>query len=148
MKKPIYKSKLLDFYSVSVETELELPLYNSGVKAGFPSPAEDFAELSIDLNKQLIKNPASTFLTRVDGDSMKDIGIHNNDLLVVDRSLDPENGKIAVCFVDGDFTLKKIKIDKDCCYLMPANKRFEPIKITEDNEFIVWGIVTHVIKHF
>ena len=94
----------------------------------------------------MIKNPASTFFSRVNGDSLRDMNINNRDLLIVDKSLEPRDGKIAVCFLDGEFTLKTIKIEKDCCWLIPANEEYEPIKVTEQNDFIIWGIVTHVIK--
>lgn len=121
---------------------------SEALRAGFPSPAEDFSEVSIDLNVELIKHPASTFFCRVSGDSMQDMGINDGDLLVIDKSLEPQDGKVAVCYIDGDFTLKEIKIEKDCCWLIPANKDFSPIKVTADNEFLVWGIVTHAIKSY
>jgi len=79
---------------------------------------------------------------------MQYAGISDGDLLVIDKSLEPEDGKIAVCFIDGEFTVKRIKLEKDGCYLMPANEAFKPIHVTADNEFILWGIVTHVIKSF
>jgi len=119
-----------------------------GIKAGFPSPAQDFMEASIDLNRELIRNPSSTFFGRVNGDSMQDMGIGHGDLLVIDKSLEVASGKIAVCFIDGEFTLKEIKIEENCCWLIPANKKYEPMKVTEDNEFIVWGILIHVVKSF
>ncbi len=144
----LYKTKTLDFFSASTETALPLPFIEEGIKAGFPSPANDFIDASIDLNKELIKNPSSTFFGRVNGDSMQDYGIHDGDLLVIDKSLEPRDGKIAVCYIDGEFTIKKIKVEKDYCLLMPANKKYRPIKVTPDNEFIVWGIVIHVIKTF
>jgi len=144
----LHKSNLLEFFTASNDVSIERPLFDGGVSAGFPSPAQDFSEHSIDLNLALLKNPASTFFTRVSGDSMKDIGIHDGDLLVIDKSLDPENNKIAVCFIDGEFTLKKIKLEKDTCWLIPANENYKPIKVTEENDFIVWGIVTFVIKEF
>lgn len=144
--KAITKTGNLDFYSVSTETALELPYMEGGVKAGFPSPADDFLDLSIDLNAELIRNPPSTFFCRVKGDSMQDMGINDGDLLVVDRSIEPTNGKVAVCYIDGEFTLKTIKIEKDCVWLVPANAKYKPIKVTADNEFVVWGIVTYSIK--
>ena len=144
----LHKSKLLEFYSASTDVSIDRPMFSEGISAGFPSPAQDFSEHSIDLNLALLKNPASTFFSKVSGDSMKDIGIHDGDLLIIDKSLEPVDGKIAVCFIDGDFTLKRIKIDKDFCWLVPANENYKPIKVTEDNDFIVWGIVTFVIKEF
>jgi len=146
--KKLHKGNILDFYSISSETYLELPLIEQGISAGFPSPADDFLDISIDLNKELIKNPSATFFGRVNGDSMQDLGIDDGDLLIIDKSLEPVNGKIAVCFIDGEFTLKKIKTEKNFCWLVPANKKYKPIKVTENNEFIVWGIVKHVIKSF
>ncbi|NTW32472.1 MAG: translesion error-prone DNA polymerase V autoproteolytic subunit [Bacteroidetes bacterium] len=142
----LHNTKTLDIFSCSTETMLELPLIDKGISAGFPSPANDFIDVAIDLNKELIKNPSSTFFGRVKGDSMKDSGINNGDLLIIDKSLEPQNGKIAVCFIDGEFTIKRIILDKDCCWLMPANNDYKPIKVTEENDFIVWGIVVHVIK--
>jgi len=140
--------KNIEFYSVSFDTFLELQLVEGGISAGFPSPAQDFLDLSIDLNKEFVKNPSATFYGRVRGDSMKDLGIDNGDLLIIDKSIAPKDGKIAVCFIDGEFTLKKLQIEKDHIWLVPANEKYKPIKVTEDNEFIVWGIVVHVIKSF
>ncbi len=123
-----------------------VPLIQSGISAGFPSPADDFKETRISLDKTLITNKESTFYARVSGKSMIDAGLDNGDLLVIDRSLEPENGKIAVCFIDGEFTVKRLKIEKDVLFLMPANKQYKPIKITNENNLIIWGIVTYVIK--
>lgn len=142
----IHRSNVLEIYSASTEVHVELPLIEQGIRAGFPSPADDFLDISIDLNRELIKNPSATFYARVKGNSMQDAGIGDGDLIIIDKSLEPTNGKIAVCFIDGEFTIKRIKIDKDCCWLMPANNSFKPIKVTEENEFLVWGIVLHVIK--
>lgn len=149
MKIPkVHRSGLIDFYSPFALEEMYLPLAEGGISAGFPSPAADFSEKGIDLNKALIKNPSSTFYGRVNGDSMKDLGIEDGDLLVIDKSLEPQDGKIAVCFIDGEFTLKTIKREKNHCLLMPANEKYKPIKVTEKNDFLVWGIVIHVIKSF
>ncbi len=143
-----HTSTTIDIISAISETALELPLVSEGISAGFPSPALDFADMTIDLNKHLIKHPASTFYGRVKGESMKDDGIDNGDLLVIDKSLEPMNNKIAICFIDGEFTIKKIKIEKDICWLIPANEKYKPIKVTSENDFLIWGIVTHVIKSF
>ncbi len=140
------KTNNLQFFSVSDDTNIKRPFIDSGIKAGFPSPAEDFTEISIDLNLELIKNPSSTFFARVSGNSMKDLGILDGDLIIVDKSMEPVSGKIAVCFIDGEFTLKQIEIKKNYCLLIPANKEYKPIKVTPDNDFIIWGIVTFVIK--
>ncbi len=146
--KRIIKTKTLEFFSASTDTAIERPLVEGEIKAGFPSPAEDFAEISIDLNIELLKNPSSTFFCRVSGDSMEDMGICDGDLLVVDKGLEPTDGKVAVCYIDGEFTLKRIKLEKDYCWLVPANKKYKPIKVTMDNELIIWGIVTYSIKAF
>jgi DNA polymerase V len=137
--------KNLTFIIPNENNKMPLPFIGD-VKAGFPSPAADFAEDRIDINEELIKNPSTTFYARVNGSSMIDSDIHDGDILVIDKSLEPENGKVAVCFIDGEFTLKRIKVDKDCLWLMPANIKFEPIKVTEENDFVVWGVVTYVIK--
>ena len=137
----------IDFYSLDdTLTELILPMVEGGISAGFPSPASDYLDIPIDLNKELIKNPSATFLGRVKGLSMKDAGIDDQDIIVVDKSLDPQNGKIAVCYIEGEFTLKRIKIRGKEIYLMPANIDFKPLRVTEDNDFLIWGIVTYVIK--
>lgn len=137
----------IDFYTADVATDLSLPLAE-GIKAGFPSPAQDYIDLAFDLNKELVKNPSSTFYGRVRGDSMVDEGINDGDVLVIDKSLPPADGRKAVCYIDGEFTLKTIRVKKDGIYLMPANPAYKPIKVTEENDFVVWGIVTYVIHKF
>lgn len=146
--KKIHNSKNIDFYSVSIDTEMFLPYVKDGISAGFPSPADDFLDASIDLNRELIRNPNSTFYGKVRGNSMKDLGIHDGDLLIIDKSIEPQNGKIAICYIDGEFTVKTIKIEQDCIWLIPANKDYHAIKVTKDNDFLVWGIVINVIKYF
>lgn len=141
-----YNSKNIDIYSAITETDLDLPFVDGGISAGFPSPALDFVDAKIDLNKHLIKHPSATFYGRVKGHSLKNAGIDDGDLLVIDRSLEPTSGKIAVCYIDGEFTAKRIKKTKTEVWLLPENEEYPPIKIEEDNNFIVWGIVTHVIK--
>ena len=143
----LHEASHLAIYSLQMESELQLALIPS-VSAGFPSPAADFMELGIDLSKELIKNPATTFLGRVKGNSMMDVGIQDGDLIIIDKSLPLADGKIAVCFLDGEFTVKRIQLDKAGCWLVAENKEFSPIRVTEDNEFLVWGIVTNVIKKF
>lgn len=136
----------LAVFSVSTETKLSRPFIDQGISAGFPSPAQDFIDLSIDLNKELIKHPSSTFFGRVKGCSMIDAGINNGDLLIVDKSLGSTDGKIAVCFIDGEFTVKRLKVEKDCCWLLPENESYDPIRVTAENDFVVWGVVVYVIK--
>ena len=116
------------------------------VKAGFPSPADDTPHEKLDLMRLVVRHPASTFYFRISGVSMVDDGFDEGDIVVVDRSLEPTNNSTAVCFIDGEFTIKKIRQEKDCLYLMPANKEYKPIKVTAENEFMVWGVVTYVIK--
>jgi DNA polymerase V len=142
--KPLYSA--IEIYKPALQSNVSLPLANEGISAGFPSPANDFLDLSIDLNKELIKHPYATFYGRVSGDSMIGAGLDDGDLLIIDKSLEPQDGKIAVCFIDGEFTVKRIKIERDSLWLMPENKKYKPLKVTEDNEFIIWGVVTSVIK--
>ena len=123
-----------------------MPLSSCGISAGFPSPADDHLEDIIDLNQQLIKNKEATFFGRAEGDSMIGAGIGNGDLLVIDKSLRPKNDNIAVCFLDGEFTVKRIKIEKDIIWLVAENEKYQPIKVTSENDFVIWGIVTHCIK--
>ena len=123
-----------------------LVLISSGISAGFPSPAGDFKQDRISLDKELIKNKEATFFARVSGQSMVGAGLDNNDLLVIDRSLEPTNNKIAVCLIDGEFTVKRLKVENDRIWLKPENLDYKPIEITEQNQFIIWGIVTNVIK--
>lgn len=135
----------LSFFIPDAENPLKLP-FVEGIKAGFPSPAIDFEDEKISLDKFLVKNHLATFYAKADGNSMTGAGIDDGDIMVIDRSLEPKANKIAVCCIDGEFTVKRIKIEKDGLYLMPENQDFEPIKVTESNQFIVWGIVTYVIK--
>lgn len=122
------------------------PLAGSLIKAGFPSPADDYLEPSIDLNKELVRHPASTFFGRASGESMNGAGIDDGDILIIDKSLEPYDGAAAVCFLDGNFTLKFIRKKGSQIWLIPANPQFSPIKVTADNDFLIWGIVTYVIK--
>lgn len=145
-KNLLYKSKSLTFYTPESVNNLESILLDTGISAGFPSPAEDFKEERISLDKELVKNKEATFYARVNGQSMIGAGLDDNDLLVIDRSLEPTHNKIAVCFLDGEFTVKRLKIDKQGLWLQPENPDYPIIKITNDNDFIIWGIVTNVIK--
>lgn len=143
---PLNKESKLSFFRPVLDSDIRIPLVTEGVSAGFPSPAIDFMENSIDLNIALCKNPLATFYIKVKGNSMVDAGINDKDVLVVDRSLEPQNNKIAICFIDGEFTVKRIQIEHDCLFLMPENSNYQPIKITEESQLIIWGIVTYVIK--
>ena len=137
----------LTFFKPDFENLRALPFFEGGIKAGFPSPATDFEGSQISLDKVLVKNFEATFYAKADGTSMIGAGIDDGDIMVIDRSLEPKNGKIAVCLIDGEFTVKRIKLEKDCMYLMPENPNYEPIKVTEENQLIIWGIVTYVIKN-
>ena len=117
-----------------------------GISAGFPSPAGDFEESRISIEKVVVKNKESTFYAKVSGESMKNAGLDDGDILVIDRSEELKNNKIAVCYLNGEFTVKRVKIEKDHLYLVPENDKYEPIKVRDENEFVVWGIVTYVIK--
>ena len=140
------KKEKLTFLKPEKGNNLGQWLVEQGISAGFPSPADDFKEIRISLDKELVKNKAATFYARVSGESMVGAGLDDGDLLVIDRSLDPESGKIAVCFIDGEFTVKRIKKEEDRLYLMPENKKYKRIEIREENELIIWGVVEYVIK--
>ena len=152
------------------------PMSESGVHAGFPSPAQDYINTFIDLNKELVHHPAATFYARVIGDSMEDAGVSEGDVLVVDKALEPAEGDMAVCFIDGEFALKFISftdpeqsagtegntvrrsikssrpgvsysiLEHRQMWLLPGNSKYPPIEVTEANDFTVWGVVTYVIK--
>ncbi|MDP2162398.1 MAG: translesion error-prone DNA polymerase V autoproteolytic subunit [Flavobacterium sp.] len=136
----------LTFFLPDLDNPIELPFITAGIKAGFPSPAADFDETKISLDAVLVKNREATFYAKASGTSMTGAGIDDGDILVIDRSLEPRNNKVAVCLLDGEFTVKRIKVNKEEMFLMPENKSFEPIKITEENQLIIWGIVTYVVK--
>ena len=141
----ISESEELEFYSAETTTKLKIPLFESGVSAGFPSPADDYMDLPIDLNEFLIKHPAATFYVRVKGNSMEGAGIRNGDLLIVDRAEEPRNKSIVLGVINGEFTVKRIKKKGSDLYLMPDNPEFKPIKIDDNMDFQVWGVVTYVV---
>ncbi len=150
---PLRKHYLISHMSVRIfsadtSSRVPLPYANDGIQAGFPSPAQEFINESIDLNKELIEHPAATFYGRVVGDSMVQEGIEEGDILIIDRSLEPMNKDLAVCCVDGDFTLKRIRIESDKAWLMPSNEVYDPILVTSDNHFQIWGVVTYIIKSY
>lgn len=116
------------------------------IHAGFPSPAEDIPGKSLDIKELLVKNPASTFFAKVQGDSMIGDGISDGDIIIIDKSEQARDGAIAVCYIDGEFTVKRLEIHPDYILLKPSNEKYKPIKVTPDNELIIWGIVKFVIK--
>jgi DNA polymerase V len=121
-------------------------LYCSKITAGFPSPADDYIDKNLDLNEHLIKKPAATFFLRASGDSMQEKGIFNNDMLIVDKSIKPQSGDVVIASIDGQFTVKTIYLDRNKkIFLMPANKNYSPIEITQTAELLIWGVVVHVI---
>ena len=137
--------KVVDIFKADITTRQPLPLYLSRIKAGFPSPAEDYLDKKLDLNEHLIKHPASTFFVKVKGDSMIGAGINNGDILIVDRSLEPKDKRIIVSVVNGDFTVKRISKSKDKLFLLAENPKYSPIEIKDGMDFEVWGVVVHVI---
>lgn len=122
-----------------------LPVFTARISAGFPSPAADYEEGKLDLNKHLIKNPPATFFVKVTGDSMEGAGIHDGDLLIVDRSIEPKSGKVVIAVLDGQLTVKRLRIYRGKYSLEPENTKYPVQKITKDMEFEVWGVVTNVI---
>jgi len=140
------KNQKLVFFHPSQEMNKRIHLAEEGISAGFPSPADDFKELRISIDQEVVRNEESTFYARVSGESMQGAGLDNGDLLVIDRSLEPQNDKIAVCFIDGAFTVKRLRVEANCVYLMPENKNYEPIKVSPEDELVIWGIVTYVVK--
>jgi DNA polymerase V len=138
-------SKIDDVLKIISNTSCEIPLYGGGVSAGFPSPSDDYVEDVIDLNKHLIKHPTATFLVRAKGDSMINASINSGDILVVDRSLDAQNGKIIIAAINGELTVKRLKKSANGVFLMPENDQFDPIEITQEQDVVIWGVVTSVI---
>lgn len=137
-----------DFFKVVqlCETDGIVQFVNTPINAGLPSPADDYIDDTIDLPKLLIKNPSSTFVLRVKGHSMVDAGIFDQSVIVVDSSLEAANGDIAVCIIDGEFTLKRISKVDDKLYLLPENNKFKPIEVKEGSTFSIWGILTWVLS--
>lgn len=130
---------------VAPRTSLQRPLYLSRVQAGFPSPADDYVQEAIDLNEHLIRRPTSTFYVRVSGDSMVGAGIHDGDILIVDRAEEPKDEAIVVAALDGDLTVKRLRTVHGALYLMPENDAHAPIEVSSDADLVIWGVVQHVI---
>jgi DNA polymerase V len=132
-------------YPESHFASLEIPLYVSTVRAGFPSPADDYIECTLDLNNHLIKHPAATFFVRASGDSMVNVGIFSGDILIVDKSLEASHGKIVIAAIDGELTVKRLSCQNGCVQLHAENTAYPPIDITAEQSLVIWGVVTHVI---
>ena len=139
-------SKKIKFFLPDASGIQKHPFFSGGIKAGFPSPAADFEENKISLDKTLVKNTEATFYAKAVGNSMTGAGIDDGDILVIDRSLEPVHHKIAVCLIDGEFTVKRIKKDGEALFLMPENSNYNTIEINLHTDFTVWCIVTYVIK--
>ena len=137
----------IEIFRPDTSTHCALPYADGGIQAGFPSPAQDYINEYIDLNREIVRHPASTFYGRVSGDSMIEEGIEPGDILVIDRSLEPSDGDLTVCCLDGEFTLKRIKLTPGAVWLIPSNESFDPILVTPDERFEVWGVVTYTIKN-
>lgn len=135
----------LTIYQVNKNQKPALPYFSTAVKAGFPSPADDPIEEKLDLNSYLIEHPAATFFVRVEGDSMHHGGIQHGDLLVVDRSLSPKHGSIVIAVINGEFTVKRVKIQSKKLFLIPDNPEFPILEVTSEMDFQAWGVVTYVI---
>jgi DNA polymerase V len=149
IREELKAKKELAFFKADASTKIEIPVAIDKIPAGFPSPADDYMEDRLDLNEKLIRNPSSTFFAKVSGHSMVNAGINDGDLIIIDKSLPAKNESILVCALNGEFTIKKLKkIGRDH-YLMPENADFEPILLSEDNDFMIWGVVTYSIqKHY
>ena len=138
-------SEKLQFYAIEEASFDDVPLYGDSVPAGFPSPADDYLDMDLNLHDYLVQHPSATFCVRAIGDSMVDAGIQSSDVMVIDRALTPKNNDIILAVVNGEFTVKRIKKSEDELYLMPANENYTPMKITEEMNFQVWGVVTFII---
>lgn len=130
---------------IEYSSYVPLPFFEGMLPAGFPSPAEDYVEHPLDLHALLIEHPTATFFVRVEGDSMKGAGMHTGDILIVDRSLEAQNGKIVVALLNGEFTVKRLKIEREKIVLLAENPRYPPIEVEAESDFQVWGVVTYVI---
>ena len=139
------KKKQISFLKINSEELKDLPIYENAVQCGFPSPADDFLDLDINLNDYLVKHKSATFCVKVNGSSMNGVGIHSGDVLIVDRAESVKNNSIVLAVIDNEFTVKSIKKNAGKLYLNPANDNYKPIEITEDMNFHVWGVVTFVI---
>lgn len=126
-------------------TEFALPVFMARLPAGFPSPADDYIEGKLDLNRHLIKHASATFFVRVSGDSMIDAGIHTGDLLIVDRSIEPVDGNVVIAALDGELTVKRLEKREGRLRLLPANRQYLPIDIQDQQSLEIWGVVTNVV---
>ena len=135
----------IKIYHVDMSSTFELPYSDGGVHAGFPSPAQDHLDESIDLNRDIIHHKESTFYARGVGDSLRDANVTEGDILVIDKSLMPGDGDMAVCYLNGEFTLKFVRKRRDGVFLCPANPAYSEIRVASEDDFRVWGVVTYII---
>jgi len=138
----------IKIYKTNKLSSLPLNFYSNPVCAGFPSPAEDHLDIALDLNEHLIKHPAATFYIYAKGNSMEGLGIYDGDIMVVDRSLDASSGNIVIAALSGEFTVKQLIIKLNKTYLIPANKDYKPMLITDETDIQIWGVVIHSIHSF
>ncbi|MCD7968825.1 MAG: translesion error-prone DNA polymerase V autoproteolytic subunit [Alistipes sp.] len=140
------KSGSLEIFRAKVEREVSLPFADHGIQAGFPSPAQDYIDEALDINKIVVRNPLTTFYARVRGDSLIDDDIKDGDLLVIDKSLEPRSGDLVVAAVEGEFTLKYLEVNPQGVWLMPANENYDPIPLDPEDPFQIFGVVTWYLK--
>jgi DNA polymerase V len=138
-------STIREIFPAACRVSLRRPLFLSGVSAGFPSPADDYLDRNLDLNEHLVKNPAATFFVRVAGDSMTGAGINDNDILVVDRSLDPCSGSIVIAAISGELTVKRLLKNKNSCRLIAENPAYPDLEVNEETPLEIWGVATYAI---
>ena len=143
--KHLKNTDTLEFFTIDENSLSAIPLFSDSVQAGFPSPAEDHMEMDLNLNDHLVHNPSATFCVKAIGESMKDAGIKSGDIMIVDKSLEPKNRSIVLAVIDGEFTVKRVNMNENELYLIPENSNFSPIKITQEMDFQVWGVVTYII---
>ena len=139
--------KVTEILLFEEQSKIELPIFTTRISAGFPSPADGDIEAKQDLNQLLIRNPLATYFVRVSGDSMIDAGIHSGDILIIDKSLEPTEGKIVIAAIDGDLTVKRLKRIKGKLYLIAENANYAPIPIEPESDFQIWGTVTYVVHN-
>ena len=138
---------ILSIYLPSLFPEMKITYVFNGLHAGFPTPAQDHAGETIDLAREMVRHPESTFYARISGNSMIEAGIHDGDIVVIDRSLEAQNGNYVAACIDGEFTIKEYQFDakNQCAWLIPHNKDFQKIKVTADNQFCIWGVITYCV---
>ncbi|MBU0728204.1 MAG: translesion error-prone DNA polymerase V autoproteolytic subunit [Proteobacteria bacterium] len=141
----IKESSVTAIYSFDPKTRVMRPLFSTGVSAGFPSPAEDYIDRHLDLNERLIDNPAATFFVRVAGDSMIGAGINHDDIVIVDRSLEPASGRIVIAVLNGELAVKRLVIQGDSCRLVSENPEYPPLEISPETPLEIWGVATYAI---